>query len=194
MPRRDDSIHSGGEPVEIVDDTDRPLGVMPLPEAQRQALGHRTVLVLLYDGAGRVCLQRRADAKALYPGRWDLSCTGHVRAGESREDAALRELFEELGVRAPRLARTAEVEAGPETGHSFVTLYSAGGFSGIIVPDPAEVQEISFLDRDELEALVEGFREMLTPALVHFWERGLIFPGGEAPGAKRRATSPPEPP
>ncbi len=184
MPRRSASIHPGVEAVEIVDEGDRPLGVMPLPDALRQALSHRVVLTLLYDAAGRVCLQRRSLGKALYPGRWDLSSSGHVRAGESREDAAIRELFEELGVRAPRLALVAETPATPETGHGFTTLYSAGGFSGIIVPDPAEVCEVSFVDRDELEALVEGFREMLTPALVHFWERGLIFPDGPAePGS-----------
>ena len=36
--------------------------------------------------------------KITYPGLWDVSCAGHVSAGESATTSALRELEEELGV------------------------------------------------------------------------------------------------
>ena len=45
-------------------------------------------------------LQKRSDNKDCYPGYYDISSAGHVLAGESFMDCALRELGEELGVKA----------------------------------------------------------------------------------------------
>lgn len=177
MPKKTLSIIAQPlEAVEVVDASDRPLGVMPLAEARRQALLHRVVLVLVYGTDGRLFLQRRSPRKRLYPGRWDLSCTGHVMADESREDAALRELQEELGIHATGLRRLAQVEAGPETGFGFVTLFCAGETAGPVLYNTEEVEGGMFVDADELESMVENFRDMLTPALVHFWDKGMLFP------------------
>lgn len=164
------------ELIEIVDSGDHPLGVMPLDEAHRQALPHRSVLVVIYDGPGRVYLQRRCRSKAVYPGRWDLSATGHVQAGESRHGAAMRELEEELRVRASKLTLLVEVPACAETNWEFVALYAASGVVGEPSPNPDEVMDGMFVDRDELDAMVQNFREMLTPALVGAYEGGFIFP------------------
>jgi len=176
MQRQHKQPQESPELIEIVDASDTPLGVMPLDEAHRQALPHRSVLVLVFDAAGRIYLQRRCRAKALYPGRWDLSATGHVQAGESRQDAAMRELEEELRVRASKLTLLAEVPASLETNWEFVSLYSASGILGEPSPNPDEVMDGMYVDRDELAAMAENFREMLTPALVGVYEGGFIFP------------------
>jgi len=175
MPRHIRTIPQPHEAVEIVDGQDRPLGVMPLAEARRQALFHRTVLVLVYDASGRVFLKKRARTKALYPGRWDLSSSGPVLAGESREDAALRGLRQELGIGGASLTRLTQAPARPETGYGFATLFCAGACPGPLLPDPAEIEDGLFVDRDELDAMAASFRDMLTPALVSFWEQDLVF-------------------
>jgi isopentenyldiphosphate isomerase len=162
--------------VEVVDALDRPLGRMPLPHVHRQGLRHRSVLVLVYNPLGQVYLQKRSPHKSLYPGRWDISATGHVRAGESREEAGLRELEEELGIRAEKLDLVHKVDAGPETGWEFVTLFTAGKLDQEPWPNPQEVADGYFYEPGELNCLVERFRDLTTPGLVHFWEKGLIFP------------------
>jgi isopentenyldiphosphate isomerase len=43
-------------------------------------------------------LQKRSSRKRIQPGKWDSSVGGHVDPGESYEQAAERELAEELGV------------------------------------------------------------------------------------------------
>ncbi len=164
------------ELVEVVDDGDHPLCLMPLPEVHRQSLAHRSVLVLLYDVQGRLYLQKRSARKALYPGRLDLSATGHVRGGESRETAALRELDEELGVRAKGLRLLRELPAGPETGWEFVTLYTAGQLAAPPAPDGDEVASGIFVDAAEMDYLALAYRDLLTPGLVYFWEQGMLFP------------------
>ena len=164
------------ELVDIVDARDRALLVMPLSEAHRQGLFHRSVMVLVYGLDGRLYLQKRGPQKSLYPGRFDLSATGHVQAGEAREEAAARELFEELGLTAPALVRLDAIPATRETAFEFVTLFSAGRTSETPRPNPDEVAGGMFVDEAELTALVRDYRDWLTPAVVHFFEKRVLFP------------------
>lgn len=163
------------ELVDIVDHNDRPLLVMPLTEAHRQALPHRAVLVLVYDPAGRLYLQKRGPHKSLYPNRYDLSATGHVRAGESRQAGAARELREELGLVAKNLTLLDAVPASEQTGNEFITLFSAGRTAETPRPNPEEVAGGMFVDRTELAALVRDYRDCLTAGLVYFFEAGKLF-------------------
>lgn len=164
------------ELVDIVDRHDRPLMVMPLAEAHRQSLYHRSVLVLVFGPQGKLYLQKRGPHKSLYPNRYDLSATGHVQAGESRLEAAARELREELGLRAKTLTVLDTVSASEQTGYEFTTLFSAGRSDEAPRPNPEEVAGGMFVDRVELAALVRDYRDCLTAGLVHFFEKNCLFP------------------
>lgn len=178
MPRAKPRSEPAGshEMVEAVDAADRPLAVVSLAEAHRQGLPHRAVLVMLFNTAGKLYIQKRSQGKRLYPGRWDLSATGHVKAGEAREAAALRELREELGIGLDRLLLWREVTARQAGALEFVSLYHAGRVKQQPRPNPEEVETGMWVDREELDYLAREFRDQLTPGLVHFWERDLIFP------------------
>ncbi|MEL7638033.1 MAG: NUDIX domain-containing protein [Solidesulfovibrio sp.] len=165
------------ELVDIVDAADRRLLVMPLAEAHRQGLFHRSVMVLVYNDQGKLYLQKRGPQKSLYPNRFDLSATGHVRAGEARQEAAARELQEELGLAAASLTWLDAVPASEETAYEFVTLFSAGRPGQPPRPNPDEVAGGVFVDAAELAALVRDYRDLLTPAVVRFFERKALFPG-----------------
>ena len=45
-------------------------------------------------------LQKRSRSKETFPGCFDASCAGHLSAGDSFAEGALRELSEELGIEA----------------------------------------------------------------------------------------------
>ena len=70
--------------------------------AHRDGSLHQTVHLWIArkkaDGTFDLLLQKRSENKDCYPGCWDISSAGHVPAGETREQAVLRELSEELGV------------------------------------------------------------------------------------------------
>jgi 8-oxo-dGTP pyrophosphatase MutT (NUDIX family) len=52
-------------------------------------------------------VHRRSDDKDLWPGRWDVCVGGVVGAGEGWDDAARRELAEEVGIDGrPELVRS----------------------------------------------------------------------------------------
>jgi isopentenyl-diphosphate Delta-isomerase len=164
------------ELVDVVDRDDQPLAVMPLTEAIRQSLYYRLVSVLVFRPDGKLFLQKRGPKKNLYPNRFDLSATGHVQAGEARTEAAARELYEELGLRAQSLTVLDTVVGSEQTSQAFVTLFSAGRISEPPRPNPQEVAGGMFVDQAELAALVRDYRDMLTPGLVYFFEKKVLFP------------------
>ena len=49
---------------------------------------------------GICCFRKRSACKDSNPGCWDISSAGHVEAGNDYLPAALRELSEEIGIRA----------------------------------------------------------------------------------------------
>lgn len=66
---------------------------------------HATVHVWIarqnpYTGRPELLLQKRSAGKDSFPGCYDISCAGHITAGDEELPSALRELAEELGIQA----------------------------------------------------------------------------------------------
>ena len=167
----------GVELVELTDERDRTLMVSPRVGVRRMVLARRVVLVAFFDMAKRLYVQKRAVHCDAMPGFWDLSATGHAHAGEAREDAARRELFEEIGIRAARMLRVGERSPTAES-NSFSTLYIAGPSGDIPTPNPEEVEGGMFLDREEVLALIAYTPETITPALRWAVEQAAVFDTG----------------
>jgi len=78
----------------------RPTGkTKPKDAIHRHGDWHRAAHVWVIAPDGRILLQRRSLRKENNPGLWDVSAAGHLSAGESASEAAVRETFEELGLR-----------------------------------------------------------------------------------------------
>jgi len=91
---------TGTEVVDLVDDRDVVVGSATLSDCLSKGLLHRAVAVLVTRSNGSFVLQQRSAMDLWNPGLWTISCTGHVRRGESYRRAAARELSEELGLRS----------------------------------------------------------------------------------------------
>jgi isopentenyl-diphosphate delta-isomerase len=87
------------EQVILVDEQDRETGTMEKMQAHREGKLHRAFSVFIFDTAGRLLLQRRAEGKYHSPGLWTNTCCSHPRPGETNEEAASRRLQEEMGIR-----------------------------------------------------------------------------------------------
>lgn len=92
------------EVLDIVDEGGVPTGeTVARQAAHRFGIRHRTAHVWLVRrrcGKLQVLLQKRSAGKDSHPGCYDISSAGHIPAGEGFLESALRELREELGVRA----------------------------------------------------------------------------------------------
>lgn len=67
-------------------------------EAHRLGLWHRTVHIWVLC-QNVVLIQQRSLQKDSYPGYYDISCAGHLSAGNTLIQGALREVEEELGLK-----------------------------------------------------------------------------------------------
>ncbi|MGY5013072.1 NUDIX hydrolase [Streptomyces sp. 900105755] len=91
-------MSAADEILDIVDENDQVIGISPRGEAYARGLRHRCVFIQARDAAGRVFVHRRTPTKLVFPSLYDMFVGGVVGAGESYDDAALREAEEELGV------------------------------------------------------------------------------------------------
>lgn len=60
---------------------------------------HRVAHVLIFNSKGEILLQKRSHKKDVAPGKWDTSVGGHIGMGETVEEAVMREMEEELGIK-----------------------------------------------------------------------------------------------
>jgi isopentenyldiphosphate isomerase len=86
------------EILDVVDENDEVVGQAPRGEAYARGLRHRCAFVLVRDAEDRIFVHRRTATKMLFPSLYDMFVGGVVGAGESYDEAALREAEEELGV------------------------------------------------------------------------------------------------
>jgi len=163
------------ELLEVVDASRRPLGAMPRSTVHELGLRHKSVVILVYNTENKMYLQRRSLKQVDCPGYWDLSAAGHVKFGEADEEAAYRELKEELNLSRVRLSRIYSVAASQATGYEFVTLFASEPCSTVPQPNSKEVSEGLFVERHELAYLIKTHSAILTPSLVHFWNLGCLF-------------------
>ena len=59
---------------------------------------HNTAHIWFYTKEGEVLLAQRAASKAICPLLWDVSVAGHIDAGETIKQGAIREVKEEIGL------------------------------------------------------------------------------------------------
>ena len=147
------------ELVDIVDSDDRIIDTVARAVMRRDVLRHRAVFVLVRDGEGRVLIHRRSDAKDLWPGWWDISVGGVVAAGESYDEAARRELFEEAGIAAEPVF----VSSGTydDTDVSLIARCYEVRHDGGVEARDGEVAEFRWVSTAELRDLVS--RERFLP-------------------------------
>lgn len=147
---------TSGETVEMVDevdDDDRVIATVTRAEMRARRLQHRAVSIAVLGSDGRLLVHRRADTKDVWPGMWDLAAGGVVAAGETYEDAARRELAEELGVHVGEMECLGEGRFADEA----VALIGRGYrcvHDGPFAFTDGEIAEVRWVDRAALDALM----------------------------------------
>jgi isopentenyldiphosphate isomerase len=110
-------------------------------------------------------------AKDTAPGKWVSSCSGHVDAGEDYDEAAGRELIEEIGLHGPvdlkRLFKEAPCEP---TGNEFVWVYTCQS-EGPFILNPIEVIEGRWIDREELKNWLTRRPRDFAWSFSHLWAK-----------------------
>ena len=67
--------------------------------AHKEGICHGISAIALINNNGRLLIQKRSSNKKTEPNKWDLSGAGHIDIDETPEQAAIRELYEETGIK-----------------------------------------------------------------------------------------------
>lgn len=110
------------------------------------SLIHRAIQVAVFNSLGQIVLQKRSATKDLYPSFYALSATGHVSKGETYEDAAYRELNEEMGIKNINLTYVDKRLVTTETEREMMVLFKCV-YNGPITFFKDEVAGIEWFSR-----------------------------------------------
>jgi len=162
-------------PIAIVNDDDEIIGSATKQQAWEQGLLHRVVRIMIHNKAGQILLQHRTPTKDIFPDCWDNSSAGHVDAGEDYDDAAYRELEEELGIRGVTL-KPIGLYRSDETwqGHRFNRFSKCYVATMEALPKKLEagkVDDARWFSLDEVKQMVAGQPDSVTDGLRQVVER-----------------------
>jgi isopentenyldiphosphate isomerase len=146
------------EYLDIVDENNILTGEKRLrSEVHSQGLWHRTVHIYLFkiiENDIYFLVHLRAKNKDLYPNCWDTRFGGHIKSGESIEEAINNELMEEVGLGLERGSliqgeiKKSDHFPNREFTHSFY--YRFDGDIATLKFNDGEVQEIKWMKSDDI--------------------------------------------
>ena len=153
------------EQVVLVDEQDKETGVMEKLQAHREGKLHRAISVFIYNSKGEFLLQQRAADKYHSANLWTNTCCSHPRPGETVYDAAVRRLYEEMGLRcALKEVFSFVYEARLEHGlveHEYDHVFT-GISDAIPTPDSTEAAGWKYISDDALASDLKAHADQYT--------------------------------
>lgn len=116
-------------------------------------------------GQIQVLLQKRADYLRTWPGRLDISAAGHIDLDDKPLDAAIREIFEEIGL---KVAKTDLQSIGVERRYKVSSLNGAieNEFNYLYLLELTEDANLSFNDGEVTAAVWKGLDQLEKEAIA----------------------------
>ena len=165
------------EYIDIVDENNHITGeVKEKNQAHEDGNFHRTAHVRIINDKNELLLQKRSASKKNHPNCWDISGAGHIRAGESVLQGAIRELKEELGITVEEnqlqyIATVKSIKNPKNREFAYVYLLNCNKKVNEYIFEDKEVAEVKYV-YEELEKMVKQKAEGL---LMHDEEYKKLF-------------------
>jgi len=154
--------------LDIVDENNEVVGSAPYSDVYAKRLNHRIVHVLIFNDKGEIFLQQRSAKKEFCPGHWVTSAGGHVQKGETYEQAANRELNEDLGVDI-KLTKILETPYDHYKMRKFLEIFR-GISEGPFKFNPEEVAGGRWFSVADVRDMVKK-NQLVHPELAHVIEK-----------------------
>ena len=166
------------EYIDIFDENNNPTGeIKEKTQAHENGDFHRTAHIWIMNDNKELLLQKRSGTKKSHPNCWDISGAGHIRAGETVIEGAIRELKEELGINANEndlkfisIVKSTKNPKNQEFG--YVYLLKCNNKIEEYTFEDNEVSEVKYVYFEDLEKMVADRVEGL---LIHEEEYKKLF-------------------
>ena len=155
------------ELIEIVDKHGNFTGqIMDKEEAHDKNLLHNEVAIFIINDKKQVLLEKRSPNKRFNPNKYAL-CAGHVDAYESLEEAALREIKEEVGLDISKndLIPFGEKETTIRDSNSHITYFyytKSNKSETDFTIQKEELSEVKWFDIDKVIKMIKSHDESIT--------------------------------
>lgn len=149
------------EIVDIINEKNEIIGSCSRNELYARRILHRIVHVLVFNNEEQMLLQLRSKEKNYLPGYLSTSAGGHVLKGETVEQAATREMGEELGIKID-LKRFAEswFDSSDQIGlRKFLTVFKGTCNGPFDLPD-GEVERADFYSLKKIKTMIESGKKI----------------------------------
>ncbi len=154
--------------IDIVDKKGNVIGKEGIDVAHKKRLLHRVVHVFVVSSDGLLLLQVRGKNMKRGPLLYDASAGGHVDSGETYEQAAKKELMEELGIEVNKVHFNHNfIDDGKNEnalGKCFVVIYDGE------IKFNEEVEHVSFYTIEEISYLIDKDRSRFTNGFLKSFE------------------------
>jgi len=160
------------ELLHVVNEQDEVIGSDTKSNKLSKRFISRNVAIYVKDNEGKFIVCQRADNKITYPGCLDVSAVGHVKFGETYEQAAARELKEELGIDCELKFCVKKFTSMPHEGKpiEFFTSIFWGRHDGEVKLNEELVNHKKFT-REELLKLMDESPEKFVPTFREDFKR-----------------------
>jgi isopentenyldiphosphate isomerase len=164
--------------ISIVDDSDNVIEEKHISDAYNNGDIVRISRIIIINSRGDILLQLRSPENKSSAGLWDQSAAGHVDAGETYEQAAYRELEEEMGISGVNL-NFVEKYYGEEPEDNrvkrrFNCIY-AGQYDGAVKIDNDEVSDYRWISKKDLLDEIQESPDSLTIGAVVALNKALNY-------------------
>lgn len=157
------------ELMEVIDDNLNVLRIVPREEVMEKNLKHKGVIIIIKNSKNQFYLHQRKHTKKLYPLQWALGAGGGVKVNESFEQAAKRELKEELNIESD-IKLLFDFEYKSDIDNYKAKIYITD-YDGEIRLNMDECEQGKWVSLDELKKIAEG--DLLCPDTKIFLKKYL---------------------
>ena len=114
---------------------------------------HKPAWVWIINDNNEILVQRKSSRKK-YPNTWDMPSAGHVLTGETTIEGAIRETYEELGVKTRESDYKFMFEYIYEPGYEIAQIYLLKLNTNNFILQESEVSEVKWMNYDDFKKLL----------------------------------------
>ena len=116
----------------------------------------RFINIIITNNDRKIVVPKRSSNRRIFPNCYDFSVGGHVNSGEEYEEAAYRELKEELGITNVKLLEVAYFSPYDSNSKTFQKVYILKYNNEITNYDQDGIEKLYYMTKEEVKKLMNN--------------------------------------